>query len=200
MAFYWIYVVEAAMILHAFMMFLYGIDYAKMYQLPKAEDQMRARILCDLLQTPPSKRFERILDLCFFLVSNENEKEMLHLPNEVLSEIYQHLEKRIRRERLLEEEPKRFMVLTEKEFKRYKSSESSWDSGSTEEILKSWDIPTVERPMGLEKEIERVQKRIKDHKNSKEDTDKEGVGEMLSGEASLTRMEMSDNVDLEKGL
>ncbi|EDO02436.1 predicted protein [Sclerotinia sclerotiorum 1980 UF-70] len=63
MSSYKIYLLEAAICIFALIIFADGWDYAKKYQVPKAEARMRAIILCDLLQTPPSKRFERILDL-----------------------------------------------------------------------------------------------------------------------------------------
>ncbi|KAJ8067511.1 hypothetical protein OCU04_004854 [Sclerotinia nivalis] len=101
---------------------------------------------------------------------------------------------------MLERESRCFEALIETEFLRHRRSDGIWDSHQiTAEETKFWDIPTVERPMGFEKEIERVQKRIEEYKNGKEDADKERVGEVLGG-ASLTRMEMAEHVDLEKGL
>ncbi|KAF7861551.1 hypothetical protein EAF04_008113 [Stromatinia cepivora] len=171
----------AAAIGYGFGQFFAGWNLCMMWQVPKAERRMRAEVLGELLQTAPNKRSERILDLCFYVVSNKEEKEVLVLPNEVLPEIYRHLEKRIRREGMLERESKYFKALTEIEFLRYRRSDGIWDSHHvTAEDTKFWDIPTVERPMGFEKEIERVQKRIEEYKNGKEDADKERVGEVLS--------------------
>ncbi|TGO44675.1 hypothetical protein BOTNAR_0768g00020 [Botryotinia narcissicola] len=52
------------------------------------------------------------------------------------------------------------------------------------EIKENWNIPTVERPMGFEKEISRVQKLIEEYKK---------------GMSSL-KAKMAENTDLEKGL
>ncbi|TGO07365.1 hypothetical protein BTUL_0287g00060 [Botrytis tulipae] len=142
---------------------------------------MRAKLLLDLLQIAPENRRERILDFCFFIVS-DNKTEV---PQEVLPEILEHLEKRIGGTETLQPS-EWYRTLSWHEFRRYYDAllkSNPCRQKITLEDQESWNIPTVERPMGFEKEIARVQKRIDEYKN--------GIS---------SRTKTMDHSDPEKGL
>ncbi|TGO44828.1 hypothetical protein BCON_0457g00050 [Botryotinia convoluta] len=148
----------------------------------RGENRMRAKLLLDLLQIAPENRLEIILDFCFFIISDKETE----VPQEVLPEILEHLEKRIGGTETMQPS-EWFRTLTRYEFRRYCDALLDSDPRRrkiTLEDQESWNIPTVERPMGFEKEIARVQKRIEEYKK--------GI--------SSSRAMMVENFDLEKGL
>ncbi|KAM0123719.1 hypothetical protein ACHAPC_010830 [Botrytis cinerea] len=142
---------------------------------------MRAKLLLYVLQTAPENRLERILDFCFFVISDKT----IEVPEETLPEILEHLERRIGSTEMARQS-EWFSTLSMHEFNRYCDVElkTNPDLGRLVpwEIEESRNIPIVERPMGFEKEIARVQKRIEEYKKG-----------ILS-----SRAKMAGNVDLEK--
>ncbi|THV45531.1 hypothetical protein BGAL_0477g00010 [Botrytis galanthina] len=147
------------------------------------ESRMPAKLLLQLLQMSPEERSDRILDLFFFVLSDKTTE----VPEEVLPVILEHLERRIGGKETVQRS-EWFRTLTTGEFERYIDVQlrvtPSRRRNFPLEIKENWNIPTVERPMGFEKEIARVQKRIEEYKKG-----------MLSSKAK-----MAENIDLEKGL
>ncbi|KAF7890029.1 uncharacterized protein EAF02_002444 [Botrytis sinoallii] len=146
------------------------------------ESRMRAKLLLQLLQMSPEERSDRILDLFFFVLSGKTTE----VPEEVLPEILEHLERRIGGTETVQRS-EWFRTLSTSELNRYCDAQlrvtPSRRRNFALEIKENWNIPTVERPMGFEKEIARVQKRIEEYKR--------GI--------SSTKAKMAENIDLEKG-
>ncbi|KAM3148374.1 hypothetical protein ABEW05_011415 [Botrytis cinerea] len=85
-------------------MFLGGWEASQLYGHSKQLRQMRARVLNEILETPPEERINRMLDLCFFVVADKKDTlEILEV--DVLPEVYAHLEMRLRQ---IELEGRRF--------------------------------------------------------------------------------------------
>ncbi|TGO36246.1 hypothetical protein BHYA_0131g00240 [Botrytis hyacinthi] len=147
------------------------------------ESRMRAKLLLQLLQMSPEERSDRILDLFFFLLSDKTTE----VPEEFLPEILEHLERRIGSTETVQRS-EWFRTLTTYELDRYCNVQlrvtPSRRCNFPLEIKENWNIPTVEHPMGFEKEIARVQKRIEEYKK--------GI--------SSSKAKMAENIDLEKGL
>jgi len=98
------WVIYIAPICIAMVMFLGGWEASQLYGHSKQLRQMRARVLNEILETPPEERINRMLDLCFFVVADEKDTlEILEV--EVLPEVYAHLEMRLRQ---IELEGRRF--------------------------------------------------------------------------------------------
>ncbi|KAF7898135.1 hypothetical protein EAF00_004581 [Botryotinia globosa] len=134
------------------------------------ESRMRAKLLLQLLQMSPEERSDRILDLFFFVLSDKTTE----VPEEVLPEILEHLQRRIGGTETVQRS-EWFRTLTTDELDRY---------SDVQRIKGNWNIPTVESPMGFEKEIARVQKCIEEYKKG----------------MSSSKAKMAENIDLEKGL
>ncbi|KAF7933913.1 uncharacterized protein EAE98_003622 [Botrytis deweyae] len=147
------------------------------------ESRMRAKLLLQLLQMSPEERSDRILDLFFFVLSEKTTE----VPEEVLPDILEHLERRISDTETVQRS-EWFRTLSTSEFNRYCNAQlrvtPSRRYNFALEIKENWNIPTVERPMGFEKEIARVQKRIEEYKR--------GI--------SSSKAKMAESIDLEKGL
>ncbi|KAF7951963.1 uncharacterized protein EAE97_001460 [Botrytis byssoidea] len=147
------------------------------------ESRMRAKLLLQLLQMSPEERSDRILDLFFFVLSDKTN----NVPEEVLPEILEHLERRIGGTETVQRS-EWFRTLTTNELDRYIYVQCRVTPSRRRnfplEIKENWNIPTAERPMGFEKEISRVQKLIEEYKKG-----------MPSSKAK-----MAENTDLEKGL
>ncbi|KAF5876921.1 uncharacterized protein Bfra_001279 [Botrytis fragariae] len=88
--------IPTALMTSMLVMFLAGWAGAQEFGHAKQDRQMRARVLNEILEAPPEKRTERILELCFFVIA-DNESTRCQLENNVLPEVYEHLEKQMRR-------------------------------------------------------------------------------------------------------
>lgn len=75
---------------------MFGWQLGHIHACPHFERRMRAKVLNELLKTPPEDRSKRILDLCFFVVADNEDTQSL-LQDDVLPEVYEHLEKEMRR-------------------------------------------------------------------------------------------------------
>ncbi|TGO44825.1 hypothetical protein BCON_0457g00010 [Botryotinia convoluta] len=75
---------------------LIGWRLGQIYGYSEYERQMRAKVLNELLKTPPEERSKRVLDLCFFVLADKKTTQSL-LQDDVLPEVYEHLEKEMRR-------------------------------------------------------------------------------------------------------
>ncbi|KAF7954147.1 hypothetical protein EAE96_005278 [Botrytis aclada] len=129
----------------------------------KGESRMRAALLLQLLKKSPEERYDRILDLFFFVLSDKKAK----VPEEFLPEILEHLERRISATETVQRS-EWFLTMTTAECERYCDIQLRVNPDRQRyvplAIKQSWDIPTLERPMGFEKEIVRVQRRIEEYK------------------------------------
>ncbi|QSZ36758.1 hypothetical protein DSL72_006641 [Monilinia vaccinii-corymbosi] len=158
---------------------------------------MRAGLLAELLETDPEKRSERILDLCFYVISDEMNRGTLN--EKVLPEVLQHLEKRIRQPGMILRESEKFGSLTRFEDSTYFiSSRKNPGRQPTEEDKRYWNIPTLEYPMGFEREIKTVEKCIEEYKKRKGDASKETEGCKREHDAG-SKVEDWEFIDLEKG-
>ncbi|KAI9647847.1 hypothetical protein NHQ30_004235 [Ciborinia camelliae] len=173
-----------------------GHLFTRGYLYPKIQRQMREILLLELLETAPERRSDRILDFCFYIISDDKAK--MQLTEKGLQEVLEHLDKRIYQKEPVERENRAPFPWTWDEYLEYRRVLRMGPSQKfTEEDIKHWDIPTVERPMGFEKQLQRVQKRIEEYRKGKEDASNENGGER-SGNSS--RVETSECVDIEKGL
>ncbi|KAG4033908.1 hypothetical protein MFRU_004g04040 [Monilinia fructicola] len=169
--------------------------------IPQTEICMRARLLADLLDTDPEKRHEMILDLCFFVVKHKYYRE--RLDKKFLPEIHQHLERRIREPGMIRRASRRFQSLTCIERARYTvaSGHTFWDRERNRidaEELRHWNIPTLERPMGLENELAKVERWIEEFREEMA-ASREIDGQICEDKSGL-KTEISELVDLELGL
>lgn len=67
-----------------------GWKSARFYKYSEYQCRLRAKLFNEILKAPPEKRSKKMLDMCFFLVA---EGRSSLLSDEVLPEVYEHLEK-----------------------------------------------------------------------------------------------------------
>lgn len=170
-------------------------------EIPWHQRQWRKKVLEDLLETPPEQRSERVLDLYFYTMNNY-EKEFLFTPQNKLhpnaKEVIEHLEKRIYQKEPVYRDAGNWRALTIGEKEKYENAMGLKNKVYIEDT-RTWDIPTVERPMGFEKHIKVVKKHIADYKEYKEMMQKESEGEK-GAKLSVASTQVAEDIDLEKGL
>ncbi|PQE11523.1 hypothetical protein CJF31_00011087 [Rutstroemia sp. NJR-2017a BVV2] len=148
-------------------------------------------ILFELLQTPADKRSERVLDLCFFQLSDSTPYNYIH--QFLTDEVIDHLEAKIN-------DPAPVPMPSPREF-------SVIQRLSPRNCKLDYSIPSVAQPMGFDKELITFMQRIRDHKKKTANQDRNVD---TCGERSDSAFDYDDELsarkaskelgDVEKGL
>ncbi|KAF7890028.1 uncharacterized protein EAF02_002443 [Botrytis sinoallii] len=148
-----------------------GWECAQTFGRAKQDRQMRARVLNEILEAPPEKRTERILELCFFVIA-DNESTRSRLENDVLPEVYEYLEMQMRRNEM--------------------------DGGRFRDVLcvEKW-MGYEKQVLRVKKRIEEFKEKEREREKEKEEAPLEGG---ISKNARKSGKDEAGCVDLEKGV
>ncbi|PQE29316.1 hypothetical protein CJF30_00004342 [Rutstroemia sp. NJR-2017a BBW] len=148
-------------------------------------------LLYELLQTPVDKRSDRLLDLCFFQLSDRTNS--YHIHDFLTDEVIDHLEAKIN-------DPLPVPMPSPREI-------SFIHHRSPRRCKLEYSIPSVAQPMGFDKELITFLQRIRDHKKktAKKDTNVDICGERSDStfdydDELLARKAAKELGDVEKGL
>jgi hypothetical protein len=119
--------------------------------------EMQTSILRELLETPAHKRSDRLLDLCFFQLSNK--RLPIDISHFLTDEVIDHLDARINDPAPIPN-PRNITIIKAHGPHRFKLDYST---------------PSIYHPMGYEEEVVTVVQRIKDHRRKRENQHMEVV-------------------------